>query len=84
MAEEKRGMWKDRPLTVAAGSIIVVVGQLFGTIFPIWFGPDLSDYSVISDPIYHTLFFNINGNNKTYGSSLFYMGRLNCNFPSLR
>lgn len=44
------------------GSIIVVVGQLFGTIFPIWLGPDLSDYNLISDPIYHLILYKIDVN----------------------
>jgi len=48
---EDKGSWYDRPLWIAViGSIIVMVSQLFGTIFPIAFGPDLSDYKLVCDP----------------------------------
>jgi hypothetical protein len=42
-------------LAAVAGSLIMVVGQLFGTLFPIWLGPDLSDYDLVCDPIYHNI-----------------------------
>lgn len=50
----------DHPGKVAVvatvvGSIILVVGQLFGTFFPIWFGSDLSDYNLVCDPIYTSI-----------------------------
>lgn len=37
-------------MAAVVGSVIVMVGQLFGTIFPVWFGPDLSNYNLKCDP----------------------------------
>lgn len=48
--------WHYHPLTIAIiGSIIVVVGQLSATLFPIWLGPDLSDYNLLCNPIYQEI-----------------------------
>ena len=45
--------WIDHPGKVAViGSIIILVGQLGATLFPIILGPDLSDYNLVCDPIY--------------------------------
>jgi hypothetical protein len=47
-----KSLW-DRPLTIAAiGSVIAFMGQLFGTIIPIYLGPDISDYDLYCDPVY--------------------------------
>jgi hypothetical protein len=44
-------------LITIAGSIIVVIGQLAGTIIPIMFGPeDISDFSISANPTY--IYFN--------------------------
>jgi hypothetical protein len=48
--------WIDHPGKVALyGSIIILIGQLGATVFPIMLGPDLSDYNLLCDPIYHEL-----------------------------
>lgn len=62
-----RSSWLDHPGTVTmvaavAGSIIMVVGQLFGALFPIWLGPDLSDFDLVCDPIYHNILFEFDLN----------------------
>jgi hypothetical protein len=45
--------WIDHPGKVAViGSIVILVGQLGATLFPMIFGPDLSDYNLVGDPIY--------------------------------
>jgi hypothetical protein len=45
--------WYENALLITiAGSIIVVVGQLAGTVIPIMYGPaDISDFIVSTDPI---------------------------------
>ena len=53
------GSWIDHPGKVALiGSIIILVGQFGATIFPILLGPDLSDYNLICDPVYHEIKLN--------------------------
>lgn len=48
----KNSLW-DRPLMIAAiGSVIAFMGQLFGTVLPIYLGPDISDYDLYCDPVY--------------------------------
>lgn len=50
--------WLDHPGKVAlVGSVIILVGQLGATIFPILFGPDLSDYNLLCSPAYHEIVF---------------------------
>jgi hypothetical protein len=47
---------RNRPGAVAiVGSIIILVGQLGATMFPIMLGPDLSDYNLLCDPVYHEI-----------------------------
>ena len=49
----------DRPVIIALiGSVIVVVGQLAATVIPIWLGPDISDYSLVCNPVYHEISLN--------------------------
>jgi hypothetical protein len=51
--KEQRPWYENALLLTVAGSIIVVVGQLAGTIIPIMYGPaDISDYSISAIPIY--------------------------------
>jgi hypothetical protein len=56
--KKEKESWLDHPGKIAlvaavVGSIIMVVGQLFGAIFPIWLGPDLSDYNLLCEPVYN-------------------------------
>ena len=49
----------DRPCIIALiGSFIVVVGQLAATVIPVWLGPDISDYSLVCNPVYHEISLN--------------------------
>lgn len=51
--KEQRPWYENALLLTVAGSIIVVVGQLAGTIIPIMYGPgDISDYSISSSPAF--------------------------------
>jgi hypothetical protein len=52
-------------VAAVAGSIIMVVGQLFGAFFPIYFGPNLSDYDLVCDPVYHQIL--LEDSNSSYG-----------------
>jgi hypothetical protein len=68
-----KSSWLDHPGTVTvvaavAGSIIMVVGQLFGALFPIMLGPDLSDYDLVCDPVYHNILLTNNVTKLSYGS----------------
>jgi hypothetical protein len=67
--KEQRPWYENALLLTIAGSIIVVVGQLAGTIIPIMYGPDdISDFSITVNPSY----MNINLSDKskmTYMSS---------------
>ena len=50
------------PQVAIAGSAILslvqLMGILFGTWIPLYYGPDLSDYSLSCDPIYHNLVYD--------------------------
>jgi hypothetical protein len=51
--KEQRPWYENALLLTVAGSIIVVVGQLAGTIIPIMYGPgDISDYSISASPAF--------------------------------
>lgn len=60
LSKDDKDSWLNHPGKVAvvaavAGSIIMCVGQLFGTLLPIWFGPNLSDFSLTTDPVYQKI-----------------------------
>jgi len=55
--------WIDNPgkITLAValvGGFLVLLGQLAATTIPIWFGTDLSDYTIICNPPYHEFELN--------------------------
>ena len=51
--KEQRQWYENTVLITIAGSIIVVVGQLAGTIIPLMYGPaDISDYSISVNPAF--------------------------------
>jgi hypothetical protein len=53
--------WLDHPGKVAlVGAFIILMGQFGATIFPIVFGPDLSDYNLLCDPVYHDILIDNN------------------------
>lgn len=54
MPTKEQRYWHENALLITiAGSIIVVIGQLAGTIIPIMFGPeDISDFSLSANPTY--------------------------------
>ena len=53
MAQDSAKSWYENALLITvAGSIIVVIGQLAGTIIPIMYGPaDISDFVVSTESI---------------------------------
>ncbi len=53
MAKSSARQWSENALLVTvAGSLIVIIGQLAGTIIPIMYGPeDMSDFSIKLDHI---------------------------------
>jgi hypothetical protein len=55
MTKSSARKWSENALLVAvAGSLVVIIGQLAGTIIPIMYGPeDISDFSIKLDHISH-------------------------------
>lgn len=52
-SKEQRQWYENALLITIAGSIVVVIGQLAGTIIPIMYGPeDISDFSISANPTY--------------------------------
>ncbi|RJE46829.1 hypothetical protein A7K50_12455 [Dehalobacter sp. MCB1] len=50
--KEQRQWYENALVLTVAGSIIVVIGQLAGTIIPIMYGPeDISDFSITANPV---------------------------------
>jgi hypothetical protein len=50
--KEQRPWYENALLLAVAGSIIVFIGQLAGTVIPIMYGPqDMSDFSISLNPI---------------------------------
>jgi len=52
-SKEQRAWYENALLLTVAGSIIVVMGQLAGTIIPIMYGPgDISGFLITANPVY--------------------------------
>lgn len=62
MAKSSARQWSENALLVTvAGSLIVIIGQLAGTIIPIMYGPeDISDYSISISPIASEIYLDEN------------------------
>ncbi len=59
MRNAKKPWYENALLITLVGSVIVLVGQLAGTIFPIMYGPyDFSDFYIAADPIAYIIPIN--------------------------